>query len=102
MRRIVERWFLLMISPLAGRPLSGAVVTHFDITERTKAQHAMQRSSELLKAVITGTRDHVFVKDLDGRYLLCNEALGEARGPQRGRDRSARPTPSSTWSTGPS
>ena len=36
----VERWFLLMVSPLVGKPLSGAVLTHFDITERTKAQNA--------------------------------------------------------------
>jgi PAS domain S-box-containing protein len=75
-----ERWFVLMISPLLGRPLSGAVVTHFDITERTKAQHAMRRSSDLLKAVITGTPDHVFVKDIEGRYLLCNEALAQLVG----------------------
>ncbi|MEO7010218.1 MAG: PAS domain-containing protein [Caldimonas sp.] len=75
-----ERWFLLLITPLLGGPVSGAVVTHFDITERTQAQHAMQRSSELLKAVITGTPDHVFVKDGEGRYLLCNEALAQAVG----------------------
>ncbi|MEO8524595.1 MAG: PAS domain-containing protein [Caldimonas sp.] len=77
---LVERWFLLMISPLVGRPLSGAVVTHFDITERTRARHALLRSSGLLNAVIAGTPDHVFVKDVEGRYLLCNEALAQILG----------------------
>jgi PAS domain S-box-containing protein len=70
-----QRWFLLMIAPLVGRPLTGAVVTHFDITERTRAQQAMQRSTDLLAAVVAGTPDHVFVKDREGRYLLCNQAL---------------------------
>jgi PAS domain S-box-containing protein len=76
----VQRWFLLMISPLVGRPVSGAVVTHFDVTERTKAEHATLRSSELLTAVVAGTSDHVFVKDREGRYLLCNEALAHFLG----------------------
>ena len=71
----VQRWFVMMVSPLLGEPLSGVVVTHFDITERVRAEHAMERSSELLNAVITGTPDAVFVKDRDGRYLLVNEAL---------------------------
>jgi PAS domain S-box-containing protein len=73
-------WMLLIVSPLIGSPLTGAVLTHVDITERTSAQHAMQRSSELLKAVITGTPDAVFVKDLDGRYLLCNQAMAQLLG----------------------
>lgn len=33
-----------------------------------------QRSETLLRAVVEGTTDAVFVKDADGRYLLANEA----------------------------
>ena len=33
-----------------------------------------QRSETLLRAVVEGTTDAVFVKDCDGRYLLANEA----------------------------
>ena len=75
-----QRWLLMMVSPLRGSKRSGVLVTHFDITERTRAQRDLQRSSELLNAVITGTPDAVFVKDRDGRYLLCNEAMGRLLG----------------------
>jgi PAS domain S-box-containing protein len=75
-----ERWFLLMASPLVGRPHSGAVLTHFDVTERTRAQRDTLRSSQLLAAVIDGTPDHVFAKDLEGRYLLCNRSLASLVG----------------------
>ena len=35
-----------------------------------------QRSEMLLRAVVEGTTDAVFVKDCDGRYLLANQAAG--------------------------
>jgi PAS domain S-box-containing protein len=76
----VQRWFLMMVSPLHGKPLSGVVVTHFDVTERTRAERALQRSSQLLNAVIKGTPDAVFVKDREGRYLLANDALARLVG----------------------
>jgi PAS domain S-box-containing protein len=71
----VERAYQLLVTPLIGEPLSGAVVTHFDVTERARAQQALQRSGQLLSAVVGGTPDHVFVKDHGGRYLLCNPSL---------------------------
>jgi PAS domain S-box-containing protein len=70
-----ERWFQLTVSPLSDQPPSGAVVMHTDVTARTRAQRSMQRSSELLSAVAAGTPDMVFVKDREGRYLLCNQAF---------------------------
>ncbi|MCA9009551.1 MAG: PAS domain-containing protein [Planctomycetaceae bacterium] len=35
---------------------------------------AAQRSESLLRAVVEGTTDAVFVKDRDGRYLMVNSA----------------------------
>lgn len=35
---------------------------------------ALQRSHQLLQAVVDGTTDAVFVKDLRGRYLMGNTA----------------------------
>jgi PAS domain S-box-containing protein len=70
-----QRWHALTISPIGeGRP-TAAVATHFDITQRRRAQLSMQRSAELLTAVVSGTPDHVFVKDREGRYLFCNDAF---------------------------
>ncbi len=39
-----------------------------------------RRSEQLLHAVIEGTTDAVFVKDLDGRYLMANRACAEILG----------------------
>ncbi|MBL8817859.1 MAG: PAS domain S-box protein [Planctomyces sp.] len=39
-----------------------------------------ERSESLLRAVVEGTTDAVFVKDKDGRYLLINEAAARSIG----------------------
>ncbi len=48
-----------------------------DITDRKRAEAAVQRSTELLKAVVEGTTDAVYVKDREGKYLLMNEAAAQ-------------------------
>ncbi|MFZ2299371.1 MAG: PAS domain-containing protein, partial [Aquabacterium sp.] len=45
-----------------------------------RAEQASLRSAELLQAVADGTPDVVCVKDLQGRYLLCNKALADFTG----------------------
>eukprot|EP00456_Euglypha_rotunda_P059495 TRINITY_DN496_c1_g2_i1.p1 TRINITY_DN496_c1_g2~~TRINITY_DN496_c1_g2_i1.p1 ORF type:complete len:1455 (+),score=354.03 TRINITY_DN496_c1_g2_i1:10962-15326(+) len=51
---------------------------------------AARRSESLLRAVVEGTTDAVFVKDRNGRYLLANEAaarfMGRSIGAVLGRD----------------
>ncbi|HEY7411382.1 MAG TPA: ATP-binding protein [Vicinamibacteria bacterium] len=48
--------------------------------ERKQAEDAARRSSELVRAVVEGVSDQVFVKDLEGRLLLANPAVVEALG----------------------
>jgi PAS domain S-box-containing protein len=48
-----------------------------DITDRKRAEAAVKRSAELLKAVADGTTDAVYVKDREGKYLLMNEAAAQ-------------------------
>ncbi len=55
-----------------GRRLSLALAR--DITERKRAEQALVESHGLLNAVVEGTADAVFVKDLQGRYLMINSA----------------------------
>jgi PAS domain-containing protein len=43
-----------------------------DITERKRTEQALAESHRLLNAVVEGTADAVFVKDLQGRYLMNN------------------------------
>ncbi len=45
-----------------------------DITERKRAEHALIESHGLLNAIVESTSDIVFVKDLQGRYLISNAA----------------------------
>ncbi|MCP4590271.1 MAG: PAS domain S-box protein, partial [bacterium] len=49
-----------------------------DITEHRRAEAARREQEDLLRSVIEGTDDAVFVKDTQGRYLLLNSA--DARG----------------------
>ena len=51
-----------------------------DITERKRAERALVESHALLNAVVEGTSDPVFVKDLSGRYLMINTAGASSLG----------------------
>jgi PAS domain S-box-containing protein len=46
----------------------------FDITDRRRAEAALLESHNLLRAVIEGTADAIFVKNLAGRYIMINSA----------------------------
>jgi two-component system cell cycle sensor histidine kinase/response regulator CckA len=63
---------------LPGPPLFSGYIR--DITERRRAEDALQSSRAMLAAIIDGTPDAVFVKDREGRYLLINEAGAAALG----------------------
>lgn len=51
-----------------------------DIEERVRMEKALTKSQKLLNTVIEGTTDVIFVKDLEGRYILANEATAIAVG----------------------
>lgn len=73
----------------AGRPLGMRGICS-DVTPRKQAEEALQQSYELLRAVIEGTTDAIFVKDRQGRYLMINTAgagfLGKAVAEVIGKD----------------
>jgi PAS domain S-box-containing protein len=75
-----ERRFLLTATPLELGRRAGAVVMHVNVSDRARAEQATRRSTELLQAVADGTPDVVYIKDTDGRYLMCNNALAEFTG----------------------
>ncbi len=51
------------------------------VTEALRRSLAtVERNRRMLDAVVNGTRDAVFVKDRDGRYLLANPAAAEVSG----------------------
>jgi PAS domain S-box-containing protein len=54
-----------------------------DITERKNAQEALRASQAKLQAIIDNTPAIVYVKDLDGRYLLINHTFEQLFGVER-------------------
>ena len=51
---------------------AAGVVT--DVTPNKQAEHALREAHAMLSAVNDGTTDAVFIKDLQGRYLMINPA----------------------------
>ncbi len=58
--------------PVDGPPVFTAYLR--DLTEQRRNERALEQSHALLRAVIEGTEDAVFAKDLEGRYQLINPA----------------------------
>jgi PAS domain S-box-containing protein len=56
----------------ARRKLGVALVR--DITERKRAEEALRNSHNLLHAIVEGTSDAIYLKNLEGRYLMINSA----------------------------
>jgi two-component system cell cycle sensor histidine kinase/response regulator CckA len=71
-----EVWVRLTASLIyddAGRPIRSVAIGE-DVTLRKRAEQALLQSHGLLNAVIEGTSDAIFIKDLEGRYRLINSA----------------------------
>lgn len=45
-----------------------------DITERKRAEEALINRETILRAIVEGSTDAIFVKDYEGRYILINES----------------------------
>jgi two-component system cell cycle sensor histidine kinase/response regulator CckA len=70
------RWIYtrgLVVRDAGGRPFR-VLGCHLDVTDRRRGEQALRDSHDLLHAVIEGTPDAVFLKDVDGRYLMINTA----------------------------
>ena len=59
----------------------GLAVSFHDIADRKEAQRQSEDSHKLLRAIIHGTDDAIFIKDREGRYLIINPAGAAMLGP---------------------
>ena len=68
-----------VVRDASGHPIRafGAVQ---DITDRKKTEVALMQSHGLLRAIVEGTSDPIFAKDMDGRYLMMNTIGARAMG----------------------
>ncbi|MCX5819380.1 MAG: PAS domain S-box protein [Deltaproteobacteria bacterium] len=52
--------------------LRGAIV---DITQRKRAEEALENERTLLRNLIDNVPDRIYAKDSEGRFIICNEAM---------------------------
>ena len=63
------------------RAVDGGLLVHCrDITGERRARDELRRTSEIFRAILEGTTDAVYTKDLDGRYQMINTAGARAVG----------------------
>ncbi len=72
----LDRWFISRIAPTPD----GMVSYTRDVTSRRRAEEAARTNAELVQALIGSTTDPVFAKDLQGRYVMANQATAAAIG----------------------
>jgi PAS domain S-box-containing protein len=51
-----------------------------DITELKKREQQLQSKTALLKSIIDGTSDAIYIKDFEGKYILFNEGASQITG----------------------
>jgi diguanylate cyclase (GGDEF)-like protein/PAS domain S-box-containing protein len=76
-----QRWFLLMVRPLADDRPIGAVVMHLDVTAERQAKESLRASESLFRQIAENIRDVFFLVDADSnRTLYVSPAYEEIWG----------------------
>ncbi|WP_426755561.1 PAS domain-containing sensor histidine kinase [Myxococcus sp. Y35] len=63
------------------RPVEGGLLVHCrDVTEERRSREALRRNDEVFRAILEGTTDAVYTKDVNGRFTMMNPAGAKAIG----------------------
>ncbi len=65
-------WVSMVVTPLAGKN-SGVVINLTDITDRKEGDVRLTQKETLLQSIIHAIPDLIWMKDIDGVYLYCNQ-----------------------------
>jgi PAS domain S-box-containing protein len=77
-------WFELHLLPVPGAdPTEVVLAQALDRTEAKLAESALRESEARLRAVVEQCEDAVFIHDLEGEFLFCNEAACRSTGYSR-------------------
>ena len=71
----------ILFTDINGEPRAVAIIR--DITERIQIEGALRESEEQLQSIIDGSPGIIFVKDLQGHFVLINKRLEELLGMTR-------------------
>ncbi len=74
----LEEWGIVQ-RDTNGSPLKLCGIS-IDVTQRIEAMADFQKTSNLLRAIVDGTTDIIFMKNLDGQYILLNAATAKLMG----------------------
>lgn len=72
--RVIERYARAMMK---DGQIVGRVISFRDVTERKRAEEAIQQSEAILKATIESTADGILVVDNGGKVVYANERFAE-------------------------
>ena len=75
--RILERYSL---PRRIDNKCVGVVVNWRDVTERKRAEEALQQERNLLRTLIDHIPDYIYVRDLSNRFVVANESFARLMG----------------------
>ncbi|MEP6482825.1 MAG: EAL domain-containing protein [Rudaea sp.] len=70
-----ERWFLMIVTPIADKVPAGAVVMHVDITERWKSTLELRESERRFSDFLQNVELLSVMLDTNARITFCNDYL---------------------------
>ena len=73
-------WCLYHSYPIVFEGTEGWINWHEDITERKRSEIALQESEARLKAFLDHATSPLYLKDVDGRYIVVNKVFASNRG----------------------
>ena len=77
-----DEWFNVSLSPAFGghNKTLGVIGISKNITEQKKLEMDLRQSNEQLLTILENTKDAIYAKDLDGKYLFVNSACEKFTG----------------------
>lgn len=77
-KKLTWRMLRFPFVSLSGKKFTGCIA--LDITTQKKNENELRKNESLLRSIIEGTNDPIYLKDCDGRCLMANTAASKMMG----------------------